>query len=140
VPNVVLDTNVLVSALLSRSALSTASRAVWLARSRFRLCLSPWIIGEFRGVLQRPKFARYEFDSESVDAFVASLLAGAAVLNPTERVSDCSDADDNRVLEVALAGEAVAIVTGDRILQEMHPWRGVPVIAPARFLQRFGAD
>ena len=59
----------------------------------------------------------------------------ALTFEPTVRVSDCRDPDDNPVLECALAGAAIAIVTGDRDLLDLHPYRGISILTPRQFLE-----
>ncbi len=62
--------------------------------------------------------------------------SGGAVLDPRERVSDCSDFEDNRILELGLACDAALIVSGDAHLTELSPWRGRPVLRPREFAAR----
>ncbi len=48
----------------------------------------------------------------------------------------CRDPDDDWVLATALAGEAQAIVSGDRDLIALRDHRGVAILSPRRFLER----
>jgi putative PIN family toxin of toxin-antitoxin system len=67
---------------------------------------------------------------------ILSLLAAAAVwVEPTQQVTDCRDAKDNRYLELALAAGATVIVSGDADLLVLDPWRGVRILTPAQFLE-----
>jgi hypothetical protein len=52
-------------------------------------------------------------------------------------IDDCPDPADNRFLALALDVSARVIVTGDRDLLALHPWRGVEILTPAEFLGRF---
>lgn len=70
--------------------------------------------------------------------FLGTVGGKAAWFEPTERVADCRDPDDNKVLELALAAGAEVILSGDADLLALHPWRGIPVLAPAAFLVQFG--
>jgi predicted nucleic acid-binding protein len=49
-------------------------------------------------------------------------------------VHDCRDPKDNMLLELALSGSADLILTRDRDLLALHPWRGIAILAPAAFL------
>ena len=51
-----------------------------------------------------------------------------------ERVTACRDPDDDMFLEVAVNGRATHIVTGDKDLLALHPFRGIPILTPADFL------
>ena len=64
------------------------------------------------------------------------LLAAAALwVDPGETVEDCRDAKDNSYLELALAAQAVIIVSGDEDLLVLNPWHGIQVLRPAQFLE-----
>jgi len=65
--------------------------------------------------------------------------SGGAILDPDARVSDASDDEDNRILELALACDADLIVSDDAHLTELSPWRGRPVLRPAEFTARTDA-
>ncbi len=58
---------------------------------------------------------------------------------PGDTVTDCPDYEDNRILEVALAAQAVLIVSNDSDLLHMNPWRGIPVLSPRDFAGRVDA-
>jgi predicted nucleic acid-binding protein len=47
----------------------------------------------------------------------------------------CRDPDDDKLLEIAVAGNADCLVTGDQDLLILHPFQGVPIITPAAFLE-----
>jgi len=63
------------------------------------------------------------------------LTAAALWVEPAETVADCRDAKDNRYLDLALAGGAGIIVSGDADLLVLDPWRGVGVLTAAQFLE-----
>jgi len=66
---------------------------------------------------------------------VLEILHQAAVwFEPSERVTDCRDAKDNKYLELALAAGAETIVSGDDDLLVLDPWRGVRILLPADYL------
>lgn len=50
------------------------------------------------------------------------------------RIIDCRDPKDNKFLELAFAGKANCIVTGDKDLLVMHPFRGINIISPFDFI------
>jgi predicted nucleic acid-binding protein len=43
---------------------------------------------------------------------------------------------DDKFLEIALNGKAHLILTGDTDLLALHPWQGVAILSPARYLKR----
>jgi predicted nucleic acid-binding protein len=52
----------------------------------------------------------------------------------TRTITACRDPQDDKVLEIAVAGKADAIVTGDEDLLALHPFEGIPIVGPAEFL------
>ena len=132
-----IDANTVVSAALSPGGVPRQALAA--ARARGIIALSEAVYQEIAEVLSRPKFARILTEDRRRETL--ELLAAAALwIEPTEPVNDCRDAKDNRTLELALAARATAIVSGDEDLLVLDPWRGVRVLRPARFLEKFGAN
>jgi predicted nucleic acid-binding protein len=65
--------------------------------------------------------------------------SGGGVLEAQVIVNDCTDYEDNRVLELALASGSVLIVSDDSDLLDMSPWRGIPIVRPGEFASRVDA-
>jgi putative PIN family toxin of toxin-antitoxin system len=130
---IVLDTNVLVSALLTPHG--TCAQVVALVREgRVLPLLDDRVLAEYQEVLSRPKLA---IAKEAV-AELLSLIeeAGAVVVDPPAREGSVPDPDDRPFIEVALAGHAGAIVTGNR--SHFPADLGVQVLSPAELLDRLG--
>lgn len=131
----VVDTNVLVSGLLSPLGGPAAILEAW-RHERFQLVTSASLIDELRHVLARPRIAdRLGWSADERRQFVAAFEASAVVVAPEitlDIVTD--DPADNRVLEATLAGEVDYIVSGDRHLLELGNYEEIPISAPARFL------
>lgn len=126
-----LDTNVVLSAhLWPRSipamAYQRALEGILLASAE--------LLGELETVFLRSKFDRYS-SLTLRSAFLEALSDFASIISVTERVNDCRDQNDNMILELALAGKADVIVTGDEDLLCLDPWRGVRILTPAAFLE-----
>ncbi len=128
---VVCDTNVLVSAVMFPQ--STPGRAFTYARHAGRLLTTPDLASELRDVLLGPKLARYI--SESLrDEFLAAYLAMAEFVVTTEQITACRDPKDNHVLETAIDGHATCILSGDKDLLVLNPFRDIPILGPSEFL------
>lgn len=128
---VVLDTNVMVSAILG----GTTGKILdfWLAE-RFELIVSDAVLKEYRDVLTRPKFA---FDKDTINEIVYYIFTKAAFVTVNQAVHMISrDYADNRFLEAAIAGKADCIVSGDRHLLDLGQYRSIPIIKPNEFLRR----
>ena len=129
---VVLDTNVLISAILfggrPRQILEKA------IRGDVRLCLSEPILEELKGVLQRSKFG---YSSEMIQLIVIELMSIADFVNPSATLNVVlEDPEDNRILECAVEVEANCIVSGDSHLLKLRRYRNTEILNAAGFLER----
>jgi putative PIN family toxin of toxin-antitoxin system len=127
----VFDSNVLISAALFVE--STPRAAVNRARRDGILLFYEATLAELVSRLERGKFDRW-VSLETRLAFIEGLLGFAEAIEITGAEMGCRDPADDKFLETAEAGEAVAIVTGDADLLTLHPWREIPVLKPADFL------
>jgi len=130
---IIFDASTLVSATFRRDGVP--ARAVRLALQSDRLAVSEVTMAELLDVLSRPRLARF-LDQDLRDELLGQLDALAIYFSPTEAVSDCRDAKDDKYLELALAAGADIIVSGDDDLLVLHPWRGVSVLRPADYLAK----
>jgi hypothetical protein len=64
------------------------------------------------------------------------LMAAAEFVDITERIAACRDPKDDKFLELAVSGKADVIVSGDGDLLDLNPFRDIPILTPAAFVQR----
>ena len=129
---VVLDTNVLISAVLQPKGPPRA--AVDAVRTAGGILLfSDQTFDELRTRLERPKFDKY-VSREGRALFLVHLDAVSEWVAITGAKMGCRDLDDDKLLETAMAGEADCLITGDRDLLVMSPFHDIPIITPADFL------
>lgn len=128
---VVLDTNVIVSAL-SHGGKPRDILAL-TRKGEIELVISPFILDELSHVLER----KFLWSPERTKEAVANLLLYATVADPLPTLAAVDDDADNRVLECALAGGASIIVTGDHDLLRLNEFRGIQIVKPAEFLELF---
>jgi uncharacterized protein len=128
----VIDTNVIVSA--SVLAVSVPRRAVEKTLREGILLLSDFTMDELRDVLFRSKFDRYVSREERA-LFLAHLAVAAEFVPIIQLVRECRDPDDDKFLEVALNGRADVIISGDKDLLALHPWRGIATLSPIDYLK-----
>jgi len=131
VERVVLDTNVLISAALSR--LGKPFECLDWVLDNATLIVARELLEELETRLTRPKFSKYVDDSRR-RAFVAELGLSAVRVELSGGVRVCRDPDDNKLLEAAVAGRADCLVTGDRDLLILDHFEGIPIVTPDRFL------
>jgi len=133
---VVVDTNVLVSGLLTRDERAPTARiVVSMLRGEFHLLLSMDLLKEYREVLLRPAIrSRHGLTEEEVE----DLLADIAVVAAFPSVADTTVAerrDDLHVRLLAGARAGTVLVTGDETLRA-SPLADVKVLSPREFLGR----
>ncbi len=128
---VVIDTNVLISSLFSTT--STPARAVESAVANAQLIATTETLREVIEKLLLPKFDRYvrRERREALLQRLASLVEIVVVLQP---IRASRDPKDDKFLEAAVNGRASTIVTGDRDLLDLSPFRGIVVVTPAKYL------
>ena len=128
---VVLDTNVLVSALLFEGEV-TKLVAFW-KENTILLLFSKETFDEFLRVLAYPKFG---LSPEEIKAIVETeVLPYAETVEDMEGSFDCRDPDDEKFLRCAVSGKAEFVVTGDEdlLLMEERPL-GTSIMRPGPFL------
>ncbi len=126
---IVIDTNVIVSALLKPGSVpDLALEAIWeCGRALYDLRMRD----EYRGVLARPKFAA--IGGQRIERFFERLASNGAGQSDTARWHGAMKDEDDRIfVEVALAGRADAIVTGNIADYPMD--LGVEILPPATLL------
>ena len=127
---VVLDTNVLVSALMTPG--SVCSRILRLVYDEaLQMCIDERIIEEYESVLSRPRF---RLDSEDIDETIEMIRAYAETVTPMPLPVELPDPADLSFLEVAAEANAV-LVTGNKRHFPVNARHGVNVLAPAEFIE-----
>src|SRR5665647_879527 len=128
---VVLDTNVLVSALIDDGK---PRRLVVELLDKHTVLLSRQMLAELADVLSRDKFT---VTSSQVDRFVSSLVRMSKIVPDNARFKVVlEDPDDDKVLNTAYAGKAEFIFTGDRHLLVLEKFKKTKIINVNQMLDR----
>ncbi len=131
--NIVLDTNVLVAGLLS--PFGPCGEIVRMVSSgELTLCLDARIISEYSEVMKRPKF---RFAEDKVEALLDFIALGGRTVASSPLRSPLPDPADEPFLEVAIAGRAACLVTGNRVHFPARLRQRVTVLSPREFLDRY---
>jgi putative PIN family toxin of toxin-antitoxin system len=145
-PRALLDTNVLISALLAQQAGRVTPPLLCLesaARGAYRLVTSPPLIAELTRALAYPKLTIPPDAAYAFVAHVVSLAEPDGLVAITGRLHVLTrDPADNAVLETALVGRAAFLVTGNtKHFADLSGARGqreprrVQVLSPREFLR-----
>ena len=128
----VLDTSVVLSGLLFPG--SVCSGALLAAQSGLVLASDATLL-ELVEVMARSRFDRY-LEPAVRQALVAEYINVCVTIPIIYPIRACRDPKDDKFLEVAVHGHANLIITGDRDLLDLHPFRGIAILPPAQYLAR----
>ncbi len=129
---IVLDTNVLVSGLISKGYPAKILTAV-LKSSKIKLCLSDPVIEEYQAVLARPKFSRFPSFIENAAIVLHHLQSQSLWFTPKTPVNLLFDQSDNKFLELAFEAKANFLVTGNTQDFTFKQFRNTEIISPKDF-------
>lgn len=133
----VLDTNVVVSALVFEQGTMTWFRQAW-QRVLFVPLVDQHAIQEVIRVLGYPKL---NLSDDDVRQLLGDYLPYAEVVTPSGKIARlpvCRDPADQPFLVLAHAGKADVLVSGDRALLELEGRTAFSIETPATFRRRFG--
>ncbi len=138
---IVLDTNVLVSGLLTPFGAS-AQIARMVASGHLVSCYDVRVLAEYEDVLHRPKF---DFPEAAVSALLDQIEGEGIALATTPLGTALPDRDDEPFLEVAVAAnvetpdDPVPLVTGNSKHYPEESRHGVQVVSPRFFVDHYRA-
>jgi putative PIN family toxin of toxin-antitoxin system len=136
----VVDTNILVRALI-RPQGTVGPVLQRLRQGDYTLLYAPPLLEELVDVLNRPRIRhKYKLTPSDIQTVVSLILLRGEPVTPTDHITACRDPKDNKFLEVAIAGQADVIVSGDEDLLVLHPFAGIPILSPVAFLQMLDTD
>lgn len=132
---VVVDTNVLMSGIFFGGVPGRVIDA-WV-EGRVEMVLSPEILDEYRRV-GSDLAIRYAERAAVLIPVLTLLAVNATIVNAMplkEQVSQ--DAADDMFLAAAVAADVTTIVSGDQHLLDVSEWRGIAVVTPRQFVDRY---
>jgi uncharacterized protein len=129
---IVFDTNVIVSAVCFPNG--KADIVFRVALNKDLVLISQPLCDEIENVLQRKKLDKYISIEKRNQFFLNFINKYALWINPVEKIDACRDPKDNMILELAVAGKADFIITGDKDLKVLNPFQQIQIISPAEFL------
>ena len=127
----VIDTNVLVSAMISREG-NEALIVLAISQGLVVPCVSAEILREYSGVLQREKFG---FSSDEVEALLGLFQRQGVLLEAVPITNLSPDPDDDKFIACALVGNAEFLVTGNKKHFPQVPHAGPKIVNSAELLE-----
>ena len=125
---VVIDTNVFISGVLSTT--SAPARCVEAVVSGGQLLATEATLKELFERVLSPKFDPYVTRARR-EELLSRLAPLVEIVEVVQHVRACRDPHDDKFLEAAVNGRADMLVTGDKDLLGLHPFRGTAIVSPA---------
>jgi putative PIN family toxin of toxin-antitoxin system len=129
--NVILDTNIIISALMLKNSLP--AKVLNMAIDNYQIVYSEKTFLELQAVLMRQKFDKFILQ-EAREDFLILFLSVAKKINIIHQVNLCRDAKDNKFLDLAINSEALYLITGDQDLLVMKEIDKTKIITPVDFI------
>jgi len=128
---IVLDTNVLVSGLLTPFGPS-GEIVRMLFSGKLILCLDARILSEYKDVLNRPKF---NFNKDNIGILIDFIKQYGQFVASSPLKNRLPDTDDEPFLEVAIAGEVKPLISGNKVHYPPLLRDGINIFSPSEFLE-----
>ncbi|MCD6528205.1 putative toxin-antitoxin system toxin component, PIN family [bacterium] len=134
---VVLDTDVLISALLYRKRLGIISDLIEV--QIITPCFIKTTFLEFQEAIFSSKFRKaFKKISLSPQELIEALTEKSLIfVDPLKIPNVLKDRPDNYLLACARTAGAFFIVTGDKEIQSLKQFQGIPIVSPKEFLKKY---
>lgn len=131
---IVIDTNVLISAGLLPE--SKTARVLALAVEHFVIAQNQDTWHELETRIARPKFDRYFGESGRLRHLVA-IAQSIQHFEVVTEVSVSRDKTDDKFIALAIDSGAALVISGDPDLKDVRTYKGIEILSPAQFLERY---
>lgn len=134
---VVLDTNVLVSALITPKGSFPHQIYQKFKEQEFILLTSAPILSEIEDVINRPHLVKnYSLTINQRRKIIKELMALSFVVSETQELKVViNDPDDDKFISCAVVGEADYLVSGDNHLLNLKQYQNIKIVSPRQFLE-----
>ena len=141
---VTLDTNVLVSAFISKQGHPALILDTIATFNEISLVLSEEILVELKDVLSRDEvIEQFHYSKKDIEEFIRAIREIASIINMQSSFAITEeDPKDDIILKTAYDGKADFLISGDRHVKKVKRFRGVRIVSPRQFMsiitKRFG--
>lgn len=128
---IILDTNLWISFLISKD-FSKLDEIIF--SKKYILVFSKELLNEFLEVAKRPKLRRF-FSIADIESILETIEEYAEFVDVKSEVSICRDSKDNFLLSLSLDGKADFLLTGDKDLLILNPFKKTAILSISDFFQ-----
>ncbi|HYG37235.1 MAG TPA: putative toxin-antitoxin system toxin component, PIN family [Cytophagales bacterium] len=129
---IIIDTNVLVSALIQRSY-PFHIMAELFSNDSIELCISEELFKEYFDVLNRKKFAKFADFTANAQTLLVDIEKRSVKYFPTIKLEVIKDFDDNKLLELAETCKAHFLITGNTKDFTMEAYKETKIVSPKEY-------
>lgn len=129
---VILDTNVIVSALISNSA---PTRILYdlVLKLLVNTCVSKEILEEYEDVLGREKFDRFVNFRWRAEVILFKMKEISNLYHPTKKIELLTDVSDDKFLELAAVSSADYLITGNTLDFTISQFESTKIVTPREY-------
>ncbi len=136
---IVIDTNVIVSALIQRGYPNLIINELFI-KHKFQLCISNELMAEYYEVLTRPKFSKFQDFFIRAESLLVEIESKSTRYVPTITLTLISDDDDNMILELADKCEANFVITGNTTDFTFPTYKQTKIVTPKEYWDIYQFD
>ena len=129
---IILDTNLWISFLISKD-FSKFDEIIF--SKKYILVFSKELLNEFLEVAKRPKLRRF-FSPADIESILETIDEYAEFIDVKSKVDICRDTKDNFLLSLSLDGKADFLLTGDKDLLVLNPFKKTTILSITDFFQK----
>ncbi len=133
----ILDTNIIVSALISNS-IPTKILYELVLTQKVKTCLSEEIFAEYIEVMNREKFTKYTNFKTKADIVLNKLLEISELYKTDRKIEVLTDTSDNKFLELAAVSSADYLITGNTLDFQITEFEYTRILTPREYWNYFG--
>ena len=134
--NLILDTNVIVSALISNS-IPTKILYELVLTQKVQTCLSDEIFAEYVEVMNREKFVKYINFKTQADVVLNKLREISRFYKPDRKINILTDTSGNKFLELAAVSSADYLITGNTLHFQITEFEYIRILTPREYWDYF---
>ena len=133
---IILDTNIIVSALISNS-IPTKILYELVLTQKVKTCLSDAIFEEYLEVMNREKFSRYPHFKAKADIVLNKLREISKFYKTDRKIELLTDTSDNKFLELAAVSSADYLITGNTLDFRITQFEYTRILTPREYWNEF---
>lgn len=133
---IILDTNVIVSALISNS-IPTKILYELVLTQKVKTCLSDEIYSEYYEVMNRDKFAKFPDFKSKADLVLNRLREISTFYKPDRKIEILTDTSDNKFLELSAVSYADFLITGNTLDFQITEFEYTRIMTPREYWDNY---